>query len=353
MPTFYAGRITYANGIAANGVEVRIFDRDATGDVDDDLTVTPGVSNDLGVFQVEYDSASARDVREVVRTVPRNPPFDWTPVERSFLQPDPSDEYQPYLRFTYQANGSTYTGTSNLKSARVEYRLSQVLEKAFVPSQHGFKFINSFSGLFLPFSIPILPGLGNPSAIYGLCGGMSAGALDLFLANRPIPSVTDVPQNGTPIQRFLYKRQLDSFGRLGEVLARFIEWMGLPDDTPQGTQKRTLDEFAKIRTRLNRFAPVPIGMQYVKWSDTNQVWQNHQVLALGYQRDAQNRILLQVYDPNYPNRDDVFIEAERVPVGDGQFGLQCRQRIGSTFKKLYGFFAMAYDPVIPPDDLGG
>ena len=214
-----------------------------------------------------------------------------------------------------------------------------------------FKFVNSFSGFFLPFALPAIPGLSNPGTVYGLCGGMSASALDFFLANRAIPIETKVPENGAPLQRFLYKRQLDSLGRFGEVIFRFSDWMGLPDDTPSGTQKRTLDEFEKIRTRLNRFTPVPIGLLYVKWADSNQVWQNHQVLALGYTRDAQNHILLHIYDPNYPLRDDVFIEAERVPVGGGEFGLRVQQRIGSTVKKLYAFFAMPYQAVIPPVDL--
>jgi hypothetical protein len=286
----------------------------------------------------------------VTRTVPANPPYDWRPVERTTLEPDPSDDYQPYLRFTYTLNGQVHSGTAALKTSQREYRLPDRLEKKLIPSQHAFKFVNSFSGFFLPFAVPIL-GLGNPNSVYGLCGGMSASALDFFLNNRAIPADTKVPENGNPIQRYLYKRQLDSLGRLGEVVFRFSDWMGLPDSTPHGTQKRTQDEFEKIRTRLNQFTPVPIGLLYVKWSDTNQVWQNHQVLALGYTRDSQQHIKIQIYDPNYPLRDDVFIEAERVPVGNGVFGLQCQQRIGSSSKKLYAFFAMPYQPVIPPEDI--
>lgn len=350
MSAQYTGRVTYANGIAAPGIRVRLFDRDTPGS-DDDLTITEGFSDAQGFFRVEYDPSRAQDSQIVTRTVPANPPFDWTPVERSFLELDPTDDFHPYLRFLYTHNGQSTSGSANLKPANAEYRLPPVLEKAFVPSQHGFQFINSFSGLFLPFSLPFLSGLGNPSSVYGLCGGMSAAALDLFLANRAVPAINQVPKNGTPIQRYLYKRQLDSFGRLGEVVMRFIEWMGLPDGTPQGTQKRTQTEFEKIRLRLNRFTPAPIGLVYVKWTDTNQVWQNHQVLALGYTRDAQNHIQMRIYDPNYPLRDDVWIDAERVPVGGDEFGLRCQQRIGNTTKKLYGFFAMPYGAVIPPEDL--
>jgi hypothetical protein len=351
MSIYYSARVIYANGIGAQGVQVQIFDRDAPGETDDDLTVTPCVSDSSGFFELEYDTARARDTHLVTRTVPANPPFDWTPVKRTTLEPDPTDDYQPYLRFTYTQNGQAHTGTAALRTSQKEYRLPAKLEKTLIPSQHAFKFVNSFSGFFLPFALPALPGLGNPDSVYGLCGGMSASTLDFFLANRAIPADTKVPENGKPIQRYLYKRQLDSLGRLGEVVFRFTDWMGLPDATPHGTQKRTQDEFEKIRTRLNHFTPVPIGLLYVKWSDTNQVWQNHQVLALGYTRDAQQHIKMQIYDPNYPLRDDIFIEAERVPVGNGVFGLRCQQRIGGSSKKLYAFFAMPYQPVIPPVDI--
>ena len=353
MPIHYTARITYANGVAAQGVQVGVFDRDVPGNTDDDLTVEPGLSDALGYFTVQYDPSHAQDNRLVTRTVPKNPPYDWTPVERTFLEPDPTDDFQPYLRFTYTQDAQQVTGSAALKPLNATYQLPQALQKAFLPSRHGFKFVNSFSGVFLPFSLPFIPGLGNPNSVYGLCGGMSASALDLWLAGRAVPEQTSVPPNGTALQRFLYKRQIDSLGPLGQVILRFVEWMGLPDDTPRGTQKRTQDEFEKIRTRLNRFTPVPIGLLYVKWADSNQVWQNHQVLATSYARDADNRILLSIYDPNFPLRDDVRIEAERVPVGDGQFGLKVQQRIGSGVKNLYAFFAMPYQPVSPPEDLSG
>jgi len=50
MSIFYAARVVYANGIAAQGVQVQIFDRDAPGERDDDLTITPCVSDSSGYF---------------------------------------------------------------------------------------------------------------------------------------------------------------------------------------------------------------------------------------------------------------------------------------------------------------
>lgn len=352
MPANLTARITYANGIAAEGIKVSIFDRDDPGKMDEDLTLIPGISDRNGFFSLRYDPDRYLDASKVTVTEPRNPPWDWTLETRTRIEPDRGDHYQPYIRFTYLRNGIEVTHEADLKSSTGTYVLPDDLNKPFAPSVDGWRFVNAFSGFFLPFALPAIPGLSNPGSVYGLCGGMSAGALDLFLNNQPIPATDKVPEAGTPIQRFLFKRQMDSMGILGETILRFADWMGLPDDTPHGTQKLTLDEFErKIRPRLNRFLPTPIGMLYVKWQDSKEVWLNHQVLAVRYERNSANRYRILLYDPNYPKRDDIYIEAEKVDVG-GASGLQLVQKIGETgTRKLYGIFAVPYKPLIPPQDL--
>ncbi len=352
MPVRLTARVTYANGIAAEGVSVSVFDQDAPGKHDDDLTLSPGVSDRQGIFTVEYDPSRFKDGSQVTISVPRNPPFDWTLEEQTRIEFDRDDSYQPYFRFTYQHKNNQLAHTSSLKSGFKTYVLPHELQNRFVPSQHGWHFANAFSGFFLPFALPMIPGISNPGSVYGLCGGMSAGALDLFLDNQAAPQTKEVPANGTHIQRFLFKRQLDSMGNFGETILRFHDWMGLPDDTTHGTQKLTLEEFEnKIRPRLNKFLPTPIGMLYVKWSDSREVWLNHQVLAVRYERDSASRLRIFVYDPNYPNRDDIHIEAEKVDVG-GSIGMRLIQRIGANeSKKLYGIFAVPYRQAIPPEDI--
>jgi hypothetical protein len=353
MSAHYTAFVKFSNGFSAAGVTVRLFDRDPGPDADDDLTITPGSSDDQGVFTVEYDPGKFRDSSQVTINVPKNPPFDWTLVPRTIVKPDLLDTFQPYLQFSYKLNGKSKTFSANLNASAPSYTLPEIVKKTFVPSQHGWKFINAFSGYFLPIALPTAPFIGNPTSVYGLCGGMSAGANDFFLLNRPIPTTSDVPTNGTPIQRYLYHRQIDSFGPLGTALLRFVEWMGLPDGTPQGTQKLTLDEFTQnVKPHLDQYTPVPIGLVYQKWSDTHEIWQNHQVLAYAYSVAPNGTLRISVCDPNFPTRDDIVIEAVPVDVGGGAKGLQVLQRIGADqSKKLYGFFAMPYQPAIPPTDV--
>jgi hypothetical protein len=352
MPARLTARVTYSNGIAAQGVNVTLLDRDASGKKDDDLTITPGITNRQGVFTLEYDPARYQDSSQVSVSVPRNPPFDWTLETRTRVVMDPADLYTPYLHFSYQYNGVQTTFSADMKSGQTSYVLPEILQVRMIPSQHGWKFVNAFSGFFLPFSLPMIPGLSNPGSVYGLCGGMSAGALDMFLDNHPIPATSKVPRNGSSIQKYLYKRQMDSMGILGETILHFADWMGLPDSTPHGTQKLTLDEFEnKIRPRLDAFTPTPIGMLYVKWSDTHEVWLNHQVLAIRYEQEAPGHFRIYIYDPNYPTRDDVYIDARTVDVG-GDSGLSLVQCIGSTEKKkLYAIMTVPYSPLIPPANL--
>ena len=222
---------------------------------------------------------------------------------------------------------------------------------SFKPSLHGFKFANSFSGYPLPFSVPCLPGLAKVSKIYGLCGGMISVAYDFFLADRPIPPRKAAPSKRTKLYKYLYKRQLDTFGAFGKYIVQFAQWMSAPDDTVNGTWKRTYDEFARIRETLDDEIPVLLGLVYVSWRDTLALWQNHQVLAYGYTGVSDTVFHIHVYDPNFPEQDQMVIRTEKVAVAGGLAqGLKCTQQQldGAFSKNVRGFFAMPYTPVSPP-----
>ena len=176
--------------------------------------------------------------------------------------------------------------------------------------------------------------------IYGLCGGMCATSMDFLLANRPIPQRHRRPGRVTPLHQYIHRRQVDSLTG-GTQVARFVRWMSLPDTA---VHLRTAEELKTLRANLDKGVPTPIGMVYVSTKDTMQIWQNHQVLACTYEELENGRLRILIYDPNYPRRNDVFVESWL----DGSGGYQSVQRIGKKQKTTRGYFTMPYEPIIPP-----
>ncbi len=356
-------RILFVNGRAAADVRVRVFDRDAPGKGDDDLTLEEGISDEHGKFTVRFEPSKYLDFKEIAIHGPLNLLFDWTQEARALRLPDLTDLYLPYLQFRYTFNDHPCVHTSSLRAFKREFRLPEISPVRFVPSRHGFQFVNRFRGYFIPFSVPSIPDLPSDTNIYGLCGGMVASSYDLLLVGRSIPQGSKAPKRASPLHQYIYRRQNDSLGFFGNQIVRFARWMALPDDGSHGIQKKTADEFEKIRAKLDDGNPAPIGLVYVSARDTLRIWENHQVLAVAYtERDA-GKLDEYIYDPNHPLRDDVTIHCERVPGGSSYlpgspprvttlFGLDCVQRVGNRKKKdVRGFFAMPYVPVEPPAGL--
>lgn len=363
MTTELKGRILFANNKPAENVEVRVFDEDAPGRGDDDLTVTPGLSDRDGRFTVIYDPGRFLDDPELA---PSRGLALLTRLRRLSGRPHETEEvdlYLPYLEFRYTYLGKPYRHTTPLLPLVTEYRLPTLFSPIakFRPAEHGFHFINNFPGYPLPFKLPKLPGVDEVSAFYGLCGGMSSAACDLYYAEKPVPALTKAPDRGTPFYQYLYNRQMDTFGAAGHYVLRFAEWMALPEDSRNGTCARTLKEFGMAKRRLDARVPVILGLVYVGFKDTARLWDNHQVLAHACTEVSPNIFEIAIYDPNYPHRDDVVIRAEKTTVGSAFMwgvpprsepveGLKCAQLVpGETEKPVRGFFVMPYTPSVPPE----
>ena len=362
MAENFSGKILFANGFPVQGVLVRVFDKDEPGKGDDDLTIDPGRSDSEGKFTVCYEPSRYLDYNTIQTPEPHNPLWNWTPSTRTRRIADITDLYLPYLEFRYTFNGRRCVHTAFMGPFQTEFRLPEIPAFDFKPSVHGFKFVNNFSGYPLPFSVPNLPNLSAVKKTYGLCGGMSSTAYDFLLAGKSIPLTITVPVQGSPMHRYLYRRQVDTFGALGEYIAKFAQWMVLPEDTILGTQKRTYDEFEEIRVKLDDGNAVVLGIVYVSGRNSFEIWNNHQVLAYGYSEISDTTIDINIYDPNYPEIDDVIIRVERVPVGTTfvpgvpprkrtVLGFKCIQKLSNRDKDVRGFFAMPYVPVVPPAEL--
>ena len=354
MKLTFRGKVSFANGAPLAGVTVRVFDQDAEHKQDDDLTITPGLSDEQGRFSVIYDPGRYLDMVRLNTSGTASQPFN----SGGLRLPDMTDLYLPYLRFDYGFLGQARQHRAWLVPFQSEFHLPENLPVQFMPSEHGFRFPNRFAGYFLPFSTPVKLKHKKVPPTYGLCGGMSSAALDYRLAGRPVPETSDVPRGGTRLQRYLFNRQMDTMGGLGSSIIRVAQWTTLPDDTPLGVQRLSAVEFTSLRQRLDDQNPVVLALIYVHAKNASElgrvIFNNHQVLAYAYEQHSSGDVIVRVYDPNYPERDDVVLRVRQTVVstpagGEPVAGVESLQLAGTKIKQVRGFFTMPYTPVEPPD----
>ena len=356
-----SGSVHFANGDPVPNVTVRIFDQDIPGKQDDDITITPGLSDEYGYFSLTYEPTRYLDYHLIHSSVIPNPSGEAQSNEDGLHLPDLGDTYLPYLRFDYTCNGLARTSTASMGVLQTRFYLPENPPVEFLPSIHGFRFVNSFPGYFLPISPPAIMSTRKVAAKYGLCGGMCAAAYDFALANRSVPSFSEVPRQGTRLQRYLFRRQIDSFGGLGQQMIKVAQWTMLPAETTVGTMRRTADEFSQFRQKLDQKNLVILALIFEHATSMGElskgIFNNHQVLAYSYHQTADECFEISVYDPNLPGNDHVMIRAEAVEVAEENpasglpmvMGLQSTEVVdGAEYRPIRGFFAMPYTPVKPP-----
>jgi hypothetical protein len=246
----------------------------------------------------------------------------------------------------------------------------------FKPESHGFAFINlwkfeeaerlhihdvfiayfarrrilgSIGALLAPPVVRLLRGQleRHLSPHYGLCGGMCFAALDyhLYGGGLSLPRgqhANDQPAPGTSLRRYIWERQLDS---IVSDAAKFLVWLVVLNYVPsvwpfRGGARwllaRSRREWRKLRASVDAGRPVVIGLTRV----TKRVYDNHQVLAIGYRELDETRATIIVYDPNCPdNESTIDIEFEEQQ-------LNGRESCGAD-APLRGFFCEAYSPLDP------
>jgi hypothetical protein len=193
---------------------------------------------------------------------------------------------------------------------------------AFLPSRHGFVFVNHFSGSVLSRSFGLASDMVQMSG-FGLCGGMSFAAADYFAAGRPVPSEASQPAEGTALREYLHRRQMDSLGGLAAGLpqvARFTSHMRAPDLGAAGTRVLSAAQLDSVVSQLQAGRLVMLGLVYVRTAGNKQdaagpvgqPWENHQVLAYAAARPTQpgEPIRIRIYDPNFPGDDSAALVIE-------------------------------------------
>jgi len=197
----------------------------------------------------------------------------------------------------------------------------------FLPSEHGLHFANRYpSGptVRLGFIDPRWVGVGDAEA--GLCGGMSWFVRERFEAGLPVPAHTAPPDNGSPLFRAIVRRQVLSLDWMRGPL-RF--WLAA-GDAPDRLRRRTLDvEWPRIRAAIDAGRLPMVGLIRHHGWNPYQLTRDHQVLAFAYETAGPDGpTTIRLYDPNWPNRDDVSITLLQ-----GGF-------LQSTGEQLFGLIAL-------------
>jgi hypothetical protein len=206
----------------------------------------------------------------------------------------------------------------------------------FAPSTHGFHFANAWpSGPTVTFG-PIDPrAIGVGAANHGLCRGMVYTVAYLHAAHVPAPSDREPFANGSPRFKAIVRRQVESLEFL-TVPIRFWLRMALGGSFGSDRARSTFErEWPAARAAIDRGELVPIGLIRVAGINPYQLTKNHQVIAWGYAEDGRG-VTLRLYDPNWPDRDDVTVtlslDAALRPTGLDQ----------STGEPLLGWFVLPY-----------
>ena len=209
-----------------------------------------------------------------------------------------------------------------------------VNKEPFLPSKHGFRFSNSFSGEPFPrgeqsgkIIARLLKLIGAETETFGLCGGMSASALDFYMTGVPRPEGYYSGPNEGELYNELYYRQFDSLGgqkTVGPVinivlnhtinynenstdLVKLAYWLiQAPDDGEGSMLDMSKTELHSILNYLDNGEIVPIFMvmhksSEVNWDNFMSHLNNHQVLVYDYEEDTDQSVIhLNIYDPHYP-----------------------------------------------------
>jgi hypothetical protein len=195
----------------------------------------------------------------------------------------------------------------------------------FLPGTHGLHFANRFPPGPTVRLGPIDPrriGIGDAST--GLCGGMSWYVRARFEAGLPVPPDTEPPANGSPLFKALVRLQVKSLDWLRTPLGFW--WMGAFGQDRIARRTRET-QWPRIRATIDAGRLAQVGL--VRHSGLNpwNLTKSHQVVGYGYAIEG-DTVRLSLYDPNWPDRDDVAVIIE-----PGQI----RQ---STGEPLYGILAL-------------
>ena len=181
----------------------------------------------------------------------------------------------------------------------------------FRPSIHGWPFGNSWKKDILFDKVTLS---------MGFCGGMCWRALQRFYNAIPIPRVIPQPSEGDELYGEIWDAQVNSV--TASTLWKIYEWQMSPDlshrtNLMHSLGYRTKKAWPAVRSKIDASKPVTLTL-ITSSNDSNLLHLKdvHRVVAYAYKirsinpgegspDGADKAVIIHIYDPNYPNDDNV------------------------------------------------
>jgi hypothetical protein len=185
---------------------------------------------------------------------------------------------------------------------------------------------------------------------HGMCGGMAFATADYYAVGRPLPrgdGYADIPQDSTPrgraLRDYLWERQINSLHLNGAQLLYWMAMLHLPQALPFAGADWLLDrvreEWSHLKAHIDGGHPWPLCLI----GSSRSPFDNHQVLAIGYDDPGDGSGVIYVYDMNGPGKEQTIALDMRGTTLAAVESLPNQAR-----GPLRAFFCERYTPVPPP-----
>jgi hypothetical protein len=204
----------------------------------------------------------------------------------------------------------------------------------FIPIASWFKFPNQSFNHSVGYwhNLPIV----FPS--YGMCGGMVFAVADYFESSECLPN-EEYP--GKILGEDLKLRQADSIN-----LNTAWNYLLLTLENQERDYSYTMEAWKMVKEDVDNNHPSPIGVIRIKSINPFKVFNQHQLLAYGYQINKE-LITINVYDQNFPYSDNLKLSFN-TSSNNETFKINSSAGLG----KVHSFFKAPYEPKQPSSFIG-
>lgn len=200
----------------------------------------------------------------------------------------------------------------------------------FTSKENGWKFSNASLPVYR-YKLPIFPFLKWGKAERGICGGMVFSALDYYYAGKKIPDIKQLEIGDSNLLfRYIIRRLFHSFQWKAVFLYYILQH---PFSSPSFLNKNNRKQIEKILHQLRNHQPVPVTLILIRSVNPDRLGENHQVLLTKILAEEDDKIILGLYDPNFPEKEreiSIYFHTKKEP------------RIEMQGQKIWAIYSLKY-----------